>query len=251
MNPFLKFQVLENDTLTNHTVENAEETIREGTLDLSMSEITAIHFPSQFSKCHRILLHLNRISAFPMSIFHSDLKQSLVELNLSRNNLTIIPNEIGHLTNLKELYLDSNSIERLPQSFENCTCLQILDISYNRLRFIPVEILELKRLRTIFAGSNLFNVLDTKPGKVSKVLSLQDLAFQASAMTIHNTPSILDRIDIPVRMHSSLSRSAPYKCSSCKQPLWVPIKEYSLKIFNQVPFILESLYCSPTHCQRI
>lgn len=247
MNSFLTFQIKQDGIFSERTIDNVEEHIREGSLDLSMSEITSITFPSKFSNCHRILLHLNQIAAFPMSIFHSEITLSLVELNLSRNNLKTIPYEIGLLENLKELYLDSNLIERLPQSFDTCYSLQILDVSYNRLQFIPVEILELKKLRTIFAGFNAFNILDTKPGRSNRMLSLQDMAFQASA--INYTPTI-NKTNIPLHIHSDLSRPAPFKCSACKKPLWIPMKEYSLKIFNQVPFILESLYCSPVHFKK-
>ena len=249
MKQLLSFQSIENGIVCSHIIDNPEASVSQNTLDLSMSEISSITFPLNFSVCHKILLHLNRISAFPKSIFQSDMVSTLLELNLSRNNLKSIPPEIGLLVNLKELYLDSNSIDRLPQSFDTCHSLQILDVSYNNLKCVPVELLRLKKLRTIFAGFNSFNILDTKPGKSIKLPSLKDLAFQAAATVLHESSTTAFKI-VPNHILSDLMRPAPYKCSACKRPLWIPMKDYALKMFNQVPLILESLYCSPVHFKK-
>jgi Leucine-rich repeat (LRR) protein len=242
----LSFESIENGTITTHTLD--ESYVSQNTLDLSMSEISTITFPSNFSICHRLVLHSNRITGFPNSIFHSDMLTNLLELNLSRNKLKSIPIEIGLLINLQELYLDSNSIDRLPQSLGSCQSLEILDVSYNNLKTLPVEILELKKLRRIFVGFNSFNILESKPGKSIKLLSLKDLAFQSSATLLHES-STIKPIILPNHIYSDLRTPAPYQCSECKKPLWIPIKDYTLKNFNQVPCILESLYCSPVHLQ--
>ena len=251
MIPLLSFQAIENGVGVNHALAELDDQILRGTtLNLSMSDIKTIRFTEKLDCCDRILLHLNQISVFPKSVFQSSIANNLIELNLSRNQLRIIPNEISTLVNLKELYLDSNRIENLPQSLGDCDSLQILDISYNLLRSIPIEIVKLKKLGTIFASFKSFNVLDTKPSKAIKRLSLRELSFQASALLIQDvdTNRIANKLKyIPDHILSDLCRLAPYKCSACKTLLWIPMKEYSLVNLNQTPLIVESLYCSPLH----
>ena len=59
---------------------------------------------------------------------------NLLELNLTRNQLTSLPPEIKLLNNLRSLNFSNNLLEELPKSIQKMTNLQILDISGNRLR---------------------------------------------------------------------------------------------------------------------
>jgi internalin A len=61
-------------------------------------------------------------------------------LRLDRNQITLIPEEIGNLTNLTELRLHSSQIASLPQSLKSLQELEKLDLKENPIP-IPPEIL--------------------------------------------------------------------------------------------------------------
>jgi Leucine-rich repeat (LRR) protein len=49
----------------------------------------------------------------------------LLTLALYRNQLTVLPREIGYLTNLITLFLDDNQLTKLPPELERLTQQQI------------------------------------------------------------------------------------------------------------------------------
>jgi Leucine-rich repeat (LRR) protein len=53
---------------------------------------------------------------------------------LNKNNISIIPNEIGNLTNLEKIELYDNKIEFIPSEIGNLTNLQELHLSYNKIK---------------------------------------------------------------------------------------------------------------------
>lgn len=99
-------------------------------LDLSNRSLTAI--PSDVftrSALERLDLSNNRLSGAPQAeIRHL---QKLKYLDLSGNNLTGLPAELGQLKNLETLNVANNKLTGLPLELGNLTQLRVFDISGN------------------------------------------------------------------------------------------------------------------------
>lgn len=62
-------------------------------------------------------------------------EENKTTLNLSKNNITVVPSSIKDLTNLVELYLYGNKINMLPPEIGNLTQLQTLALNENQVSF--------------------------------------------------------------------------------------------------------------------
>lgn len=85
----------------------------------------------------------NAISSVPESLGGIS---SLVLLGLRSNRLTRLPESIGRLKRLKELYVTDNALESLPESLGECSSLVKLQASHNRLTRLPASLGKLGRL---------------------------------------------------------------------------------------------------------
>jgi Leucine-rich repeat (LRR) protein len=94
------------------------------------------------------------------------------EVRLQGKNLSIIPKEIGELTFVKLLILDSNSIRALPPEIGNCKSLTRIQIVANRLTGLPPEIGLLDSLNTFLLSHN---ELATLPAELGNLKALQSL----------------------------------------------------------------------------
>lgn len=79
-----------------------------------------------------------RISALPPSFFRI---KGLHTLLIPRNELTVIPPAIRHLSTLAYLDVSNNSLTELPHELGELP-LQFLNISYNKLTWLPASIME-------------------------------------------------------------------------------------------------------------
>jgi hypothetical protein len=102
--------------------------------------------------------------------------------------LTELPESIGELTHLEELFLTSNRLTALPESLGKLTELRSLDISYNRLTEIPESLGELRQLSSLNLGKNLLVALPVSLGQLGKleILWLHDNKLSALPESFSN-----------------------------------------------------------------
>lgn len=80
----------------------------------------------------QLKMHGSFLSSIPKSILSPTLVK-LDKLDLSRNDIASIPEEISNLRNLTELNMDFNSIVNLPQSIGALTKLKVLSLKSNHI----------------------------------------------------------------------------------------------------------------------
>ena len=97
------------------------------------------------------------------------------QLDLSCNQLTEIPKEIGNLYKLQELNLSSNKLTEIPKEIGNLQNLQELNLSFNKLKEIPKEIGNLHELQRLYLS---YNQLKEIPNEIRNISGLKIYLFQ-------------------------------------------------------------------------
>ena len=78
----------------------------------------------------------------------------MTHLYLSDNQLKILPETIGNLTNLTHLYLSDNQLKILPKTIGNLSNLKVLNFKNNKLTTLPQEIELLTKLEELDSREN-------------------------------------------------------------------------------------------------
>eukprot|EP01095_Lingulamoeba_sp_RSL-Kostka_P003371 TRINITY_DN14356_c0_g1_i1.p1 TRINITY_DN14356_c0_g1~~TRINITY_DN14356_c0_g1_i1.p1 ORF type:complete len:282 (+),score=16.94 TRINITY_DN14356_c0_g1_i1:115-960(+) len=116
---------------------------------------------------------------------------SLDTLDFSNNNLRIIPDDYGALTNLRVLLIYHNVIESIPDTIGNMVSLTKLDCKSNKISMITDNICFLTNLQTLCFQSNLIEEL---PESITNLSSLTDFDISINKLTsidtIENLPSL-------------------------------------------------------------
>ena len=114
-------------------------------------------------------LSYNNLTQLPVEI--GQLTQ-LTILNLSNNKLTHLPVEIWQLTQLTSLLLTTNNLTKLPVEIGQLTRLTKLDLQDNELTQLPVEIGQLIRLTTLYLSNNKLTKLPVEIGQLKQLTKL-------------------------------------------------------------------------------
>ncbi|MBK5277911.1 MAG: leucine-rich repeat domain-containing protein [Bacteroidia bacterium] len=95
-------------------------------------------------------------------------------LDLRNNKLEVLPEKIHRLSLLQELLLDSNKLKYLPENFHNLKSLTVLSLPNNQFEIIPVQVCQIKNLRALDLSNNKIQSIpmDIKLLKTLEVLAL-------------------------------------------------------------------------------
>jgi hypothetical protein len=109
-----------------------------------------------------------------------DLNESHVsEINLSNNEITSLPDSIGKLKKIDQLYLSHNELVVLPETIGDLTALKYLYIDRNSLTSLPESIGKLGNLEKLIADRNQFTSIPESIGNLENLeeinLSFNDL----------------------------------------------------------------------------
>jgi len=123
-------------------------------------------------KATLIILFLFQISCREQDLKYALKHQNEIEsLDLSYQNITTLPKEIGELKNLRELNLSDNNIENLPTEFWLLENIEILNLNNNRISRLSDSIRLLKKLKRLCLN---YNSLDSLPS-LNELTNLQTL----------------------------------------------------------------------------
>lgn len=95
----------------------------------------------------------------------------LTNLNISYNNISVIPQSIILLTTLKNLQLQYNSIKNLPESFKLLTELQEINLSRNNLSNLPSSFNSLCNLTNLKCSYNFIK----KINDINNLIELKEI----------------------------------------------------------------------------
>ncbi|KAE8750982.1 hypothetical protein FOCC_FOCC002410 [Frankliniella occidentalis] len=101
---------------------------------------------------NKLDLSMSGITEVPVKDIAS-IKKATV-LDLSDNQLTLLPPTFSSLTHLVELDLSKNMLQELPESFGNLINLKRLDLYGNKLTHLPLSFCHLKALRWLDLKNN-------------------------------------------------------------------------------------------------
>lgn len=100
----------------------------------------------------------------------------VIKLDLSKNALTNVPNEIKQFKNLRKLILSDNILIEIPDWISQLGSLQYIYLSNNRFHEFPMSLTEVKSLILIDLSCNPIRYVTTDIKKCSnlEVLNLHD-----------------------------------------------------------------------------
>ncbi|KAJ0181089.1 hypothetical protein K1T71_003174 [Dendrolimus kikuchii] len=97
-----------------------------------------------------------KFKEIPIEVFN--LSDKLRNLDLSKNKISVLPDEICKLKTLKQLNLETNKLEVLPNSLVNVKKLEMLNVSNNMISLLPQSFANLSNLKQVYLNNNKFNI---------------------------------------------------------------------------------------------
>ena len=158
-------------------MDRIEECDRAGQYELDMSHLGLNEFPQEciiLPGIHHLKAHGNKFTSIPsLAVFRGletiDLSRSCIttigdmqisqlynlkSLNLSRNNLKNLPDELARLVALETLLLDRNELTTFPAGMHTMRSLTLLDVSHNLLTDVGQLLDRIPNLETLNLASN-------------------------------------------------------------------------------------------------
>jgi hypothetical protein len=121
--------------------------------------------------------------------FIGELKE-LEEVYLYKNKITTTPSSLSKLTKLRNLVLANNLLNSFP-NIGDAKNLELLDLSNNKINKIPPEIITLTKLRFLYLDNNDIKSL---PVELFQLPNLERLYLQGNPLTEKDISLLTDRL---------------------------------------------------------
>ncbi|XP_019642011.1 PREDICTED: uncharacterized protein LOC109483431 [Branchiostoma belcheri] len=140
-------------------------------LSVAHNKLTAIPGSiSQLRKLRVLILTGNHFDQFPDEVCSvTSLETLSISSQVGESKICFIQDSIGRLKNMKELYLENNTISTLPETIREMRDLQILSCFSNRLERLPDSLCTLKNLRVLLLQHNRLSKL---PDNLDQLLEM-------------------------------------------------------------------------------
>jgi len=110
--------------------------------------------------------------------------ETTIDLNLSYNQLSSLPAEIGKLVNLHTLYVDNNQLSSLPAEIGNLVNLKYLYLSNNQLSSLQSEIGELVNLQYLYLHNNQLSSLPAEILKIKEKIFIDETSYEINNLSL-------------------------------------------------------------------
>ena len=164
-----------------------------------------------------------------------------IELDLSCNMLKSLPDSIGMLSNLQELYLYYNNLSSIPESILILTNLQVLSLTNNNLTSLPDSIGILSNLKTLYLN---YNNLTSLPESIGMLSNLKYLYLSHNKLTriwVDKKPCFLSIATLTKIKHFKLDESS-YDINNLSMDCHTLVLTYIKNNITNLPPTLRTLY---------
>lgn len=120
-----------------------------------------------FKKLYFLDLSLNQLTSIPQELGGLE---DFVKLNISHNQLKSISKELGGLKNLMAFYLSHNQLKSIPKELGGLKNLFALDLNHNQLTSIPKELGGLKALVILDLSHNQLTSIPKELGGLENLM---------------------------------------------------------------------------------
>ena len=115
---------------------------------------------------------------FPREIF--ELADTLEVLNLSGNQLSALPDDLSHLSQLRVLFCSDNRFTQLPEVLSSCPRLEMVGFKSNGIRTVPAAAIS-PTLRWLILTDNQISAL---PDSIGSCVRLQKLMLAGNQLAV-------------------------------------------------------------------
>uniref|UniRef100_A0A3P8RG83 PDZ domain-containing protein n=1 Tax=Astatotilapia calliptera TaxID=8154 RepID=A0A3P8RG83_ASTCA len=146
---------------------------------------------------------------FPLRSIHR--LTQLERLDLGSNEFSEVPEVLEQIHNLKELWLDNNSLQTIPGSIGKLRQLRYLDLAKNRIETLDADISGCEALEDLLLSSNMLQHLPDSIGMLKKLTTLKvdDNQLTSLPNTIGSL-SLLEELDCSCNELESLPPTIGY-----------------------------------------
>ncbi|XP_035233782.1 leucine-rich repeat protein lrrA-like isoform X2 [Stegodyphus dumicola] len=163
----------------NDTYVHNRLTMNDTYIDYSSQELDEIpETVLKLTEIQKLFLNYNNLTRVPSLLCKNLLSLSCLSLN--GNMLEHLPDEIGCLSHLCELYIKENNLLKLPESISNLQKLQKLCLTGNQILELPESLSSLVNLTELTADEN---ALENLPHNFGNLCSLTYLDVSGNAIS--------------------------------------------------------------------